>query len=744
MSFLRAPIAGQTFLPCPTTASNGTATPPTARGIDLNDALAWREINVADYFDPNSGNDVLLQEVLDYAGALAMAFKNSSFDDIHQRMRVRVTYPRGLCTVQNQVVVPEMVDLNCIGTIIRGNTGNLSNLYLPAIVFVPHSHCAALDLDCNPDGTNLGSGVVFGKTWSMGSVALSSAGTGYSVGDVITLANVSRNPYYGAQVTVASIGTGGTIATFTLTSGGQYSVRPALQPTTFAQASTTGTGTGAVFTPAWASDWAPANGYTDYAYQAGELLVVNWLVGNVTVTGIGIGNDPLYGPMFGVMMNMQNADIGSIQTVGGYKGIIHRGADIRAGSLNSVGADFGLVSAGCSCLTCDNVVMDSSKQAFIQVYHTQGLRLSGRMFWQDSNDIYGSPCNSGYAIIVGQNDTALTDDLYLDFSLENAGKVGGATALYLDYAQNAKITLKAGNAGYTKTLSSFATFGTHNSASVMLEGSIDGITGSLFTGAAPGAVRVFDVAADGMAGPMGTYDLVIPTTPTATTGQNKAGPGSVCRVTGSGLLYTNTGSAATPNWVVAGSGKPSVLAVRTGRFYTTDGAFMGTAGGFSSSASNVALTAVPVFIPNAMPPVYLAFEITTASTAAFNAYMGIYSDLSGQPASLLMSTGLVSVPANATGAQVAAVVSPTLLQPGWYWLVLESSYVTPVATFRAIQNGGQAMSYLGFALTTGAASNPVSGVSWGGQTFGPLPTTFSAQYQGYNAGFGTPAVWVGF
>ena len=78
---------------------------------------------------------------------------------------------------------------------------------------------------------------------------VSAPGTGYIVGDVITLVGTGGSTVGTAQVTVASL-SGSGVATFTIAASGSFPTKP----TTFAQSSTTGSGSGFVISsPTWGS-----------------------------------------------------------------------------------------------------------------------------------------------------------------------------------------------------------------------------------------------------------------------------------------------------------------------------------------------------------------------------------------------------------------------------------------------------------------------------------------------------------
>jgi hypothetical protein len=532
-------VSSETWTQLTTYASSGPAAPPPTQPINLNDSRALAELNFADFHDPADESDcsAMLQAFLDYAGTLALALKSSTnLDDQNLRSVVRVTLPRGNIAVANQIVVPEWVDLHMLGTLVRINGGSLTeNRYLPVIVYVPNSMASRVNVYCNPDGVNMGSGVCIGKTWSVVSLTLATAGTGYQVGDVIYLTQPSEPRYSPAIVTVESIGPGGSIATFTLTDGGRYSRRPPtgpgvsaaaihavapdvtalVQPDVLAQVSTrhaeggAGAGTGATFTPDWGPDFLPGDLAAGvYNYQAG-LGWGNMLIGNVTVMGCGTDFSPDYGGMFAVMLNTFAADVDTIMAGGGYYGIIAKCVDTRANSLNPVSSMVGMIVVGGS-FECPNVVVDTAFLTSIQIYSTcRTVLLRGTLIWPEENYDLGpgiGPHNSGYAIIVGTDGGDIADDIRLDFSMSNCGSAtlnggAGGGALFLSNVQNSHFNIETSNRlaaiGGTHKLALHTGYGPNvDASSVLVSGTFDGTAGPVVM---PGATvgRYLDVTSGG-------------------------------------------------------------------------------------------------------------------------------------------------------------------------------------------------------------------------------------------------------
>lgn len=82
------------------------------------------------------------------------------------------------------------------------------------------------------------------------------------------------------------------------------------------------------------------------------------------------------------------------------------------------------------------------------------------------------------------------------------------------------------------------------------------------------------------------------------------------------------------------------------------------------------LVAYPLFIARAVSITKLGFQVTTLASG--NARVGLYNDVNGQPGTLVVESGALSV--STTGVKEATVAS-TPLVPGLYWI----AFVTDVA-----------------------------------------------------------------
>ena len=481
-------VSAETWTQLATVGSAGTAAPPPTRSLNLNDKLALAELNFGDFQDPDyrGESSAMLQAFLDYAGNYALALKERALDDQNVRSYVRAKIPRGYVSVSHQIVVPEWVDLDMEGTLIRMSGGPLeANAFLPMIVYTANSSASRVNLYCVFDDApekGTGAGVCFGKSWTVASVSLASAGNGYEVGDIIYLPQPSYYPYQPAVVRVDAVDISGSITSFTLTESGHYSCRPPdgptvsasaiagvapnvtalVQPDVFVQDSTThadgspGDGLGASFTPTWVSDFGGSDAdFGVWNYNAGDALGSDMVIGQVRVNGVGIEFDSIYGGKFGVLLNTINGVIDSITVNGGYYGILSTAGDIRANSLNPVNSMIGLMFGAGSSFECPNVVVDTPFGAAIQIdAGCVDIKLKGICFFPEGNNSNNDgigPTNTGYAVIIGQKGVAdFANHIHLDLALDNCGSAtqndgAGAGALFLANIRNSHLRIDTSN-----------------------------------------------------------------------------------------------------------------------------------------------------------------------------------------------------------------------------------------------------------------------------------------------------------
>lgn len=163
------------------------------------------------------------------------------------------------------------------GTLTAGSTDAASAIAtslkcVTATVATPGTGVAVSDTFTLSGGTLMGASPYDGATLTAGvatlltvatvrlvGLAKNAAGSGYAAGDTITLSGGTAGT--AAVVTVLTV-SAGAIATFSITTAGSYTVTAS----SFTQASTTGSGTGATFnTPVWGANTftiTTAGGYT--------------------------------------------------------------------------------------------------------------------------------------------------------------------------------------------------------------------------------------------------------------------------------------------------------------------------------------------------------------------------------------------------------------------------------------------------------------------------------------------------
>jgi hypothetical protein len=453
----------------------------------------------------------------------------------------------------------------------------------PTVVLVPNAHILDnLDIYANSNGGDRGSGLAVGKNWYASSLTVVVAGSGYLVNDVITFPQVSKSPYFPIRVVVTSInGSGGiTGVTFSGGSVGAYALPPILQQVQWTAANgftgsiasgsigqvfdpantgyyitTGGTGTGAEFTVTWDVDFAGSG----QSYSGGLGLQADTIIENVSVTGLGTTKDATYGPIFGTIWFGLNYDVGMIETSAGYYGSFLAGvADFHGGTIIAVNATNTAIKIAQGGSISFKAIVDSPVNI--------GLAIDGAAQVNIVNGSYGIQFNqpgiTGPAYVAIGHDTNVSgatskcSAINVNMTLQNAGSSGNTPAVYLDYMDSAsKIDLVVANVLSTNSAvtypnSYFAQFGSHLSSNFTLTGSIDNITGSIFSGTVPVAgISVWDGIAGGLAGPGGAYRIYAAGAPTnGTTGANKAAIGSLYTDLTAGNLYRNTGTQASPTW----------------------------------------------------------------------------------------------------------------------------------------------------------------------------------------------------
>ena len=441
----------------------------------------------------------------------------------------------------------------------------------PTLLVGSQAHAETINLYCNPDGTHIGSGWIAGKNWTAASCAIGAAGTGYAVNDYLYATCPLMAPYSGFNCRVTSVGSGGSVTGVTLTNGGAYDLPPVLQAQQWTAANgyanvfdgsghfntyTGGSGTGATLIPTWQADFIGGN------YDGGAGLIGDCIIGHVNVQNVGRQLDSTYGPCFGSMFWGLNFVVDEIESGGGYNGVwCFFASDLRFNKFNPVNAVNNLVVFGGNsvmgnlvidtCFGGSYLTMDNTTTFNINVSTVNGGSGCGAYPFK-----FGANSSSGGQVIGGQIRA-------VGF---NCGTTSGVPAFYMDYCNDFLLDLDVCNRYYDGSTSpylctSMGTFGTHNGTGIEIRGSFNSPasgsnTVALFNGTVPNiGIHVWDGTIGGFAGPNGIYTFAISGAPASTFGQNKAGAGSLYMDISAGTLYSNKGSAATPNWtIIGGSG----------------------------------------------------------------------------------------------------------------------------------------------------------------------------------------------
>lgn len=397
--------------------------------------------------------------------------------------------------------------VNSIFTTYNGDTATKSftNLCLPTLIFVPHSHnLSIVQPYCNSTGTDRGSGIFAGKNWLPSTATKVSGGTGYTVNDVLTMAQPSAASYVAPQITVNSVDGSGVILTFTLTRFGSYALPPVLQNLQWTVANgftgsiaagnkgkvftadgsgvfvtSGGTGTGATFSIGWTADFV-LNG-TDYQY--GAFIESNMYLGDVAVaqSTTSATVDPTFGHTFCLGIGGLQYVMREVTTGFGQYGVWFSGCtDCFWQNLNPVDAVTTAIRIGSGGGSLRGLVtIDTPAGSAIWQDIADNVNLWGDVFSASTSDLTGS----GGAIVLGGNGggvATLNSNVNYDLSFYGIGKAAGFPAMSIANTIDSNFRFKIANkgkAGTAKTplTTSFAAFGS-NVTNCTISGSIEGAT----------------------------------------------------------------------------------------------------------------------------------------------------------------------------------------------------------------------------------------------------------------------------
>jgi hypothetical protein len=428
-------------------AGNVPTSPTTLSGATLGDLFRLNgHYNFGWIWAPSTNYDCWpqLQNYLLYAQLMFLAQAGSSFSNVAERQFVDVHLPAGKYYISQPLIIPEYVRFGGPGVLVPApyvgaqsggslvngifysnvSTGLPGNM-MPLVVVCPRAHLSDLNINCrggNGSSWFATSGVVFGKNWQpYGGVSLTigNAGTGYAVGDQVTLAQPSLAPFSPTVCTVTAIsGGGGTgpIAAAVVNSliRGDFALPPAAvlyngaadlqqQQWTAANGFSVfdpsnpgcfltsnyggGSGSGATLgipSSAWVPDFTAGGN----AYQTGAALTNGSQAGRIQITGsVPINYDVggQYGPSFNVQWSGLEGEIDSIQGLGGRVGLWgYSGQDLRIGRMNFVDASTFAWLRYCGSIECPNCVCDTCGQLLV-IDQSHGIIFRGRAFYEEGN-----------------------------------------------------------------------------------------------------------------------------------------------------------------------------------------------------------------------------------------------------------------------------------------------------------------------------------------------------------------------
>lgn len=543
-----------------------------------------------------------IQNFLLYCQLQALQLKSTSLDDQAQRTSVTAYLPRGRYTITSPIIVPEYVNLHCDGLFVRtAQSGTITNFYTgdttskalinrvqPALMIVPRGHCSKVNIYCNSNGSDGGSGRLVGKNWTMYTPTLISGGSGYTVNDIITFANPSLSPYIAAQITVNSVNGSGAILTYTLTQAGAYSLPPVLQAQQWTSANgftvfdsngrfliSGGSGSGASFTANWVSDWGtttPNTGGSTYYAGAGG-IITDTILGNCLISQSVRYTDGTYGGTFADYFHSLNHVVEEIGTGSGAKGInFVNASDIRADKINPVNAGLAMLMLSSASIECKNVVIDTpiGNNTPLSIDNCTTINLAGNIFKRNINNL-GSTAPATISLGLFSTGGQINTDICLDFKIRGGGAGGsssfissiGTPALYIANTASFNINVDVSNidstwSGQFPVNTSIVSFGA-NINEGKITGKINHAFGQLYSGTLPPSVAldIFDAEVPLVAGTVtatitGTAtnnDVITLTFTNATFNNTYTFPRNVSYTVTTGLTTTQiaTGIAAAIN-----------------------------------------------------------------------------------------------------------------------------------------------------------------------------------------------------
>lgn len=423
-----------------------------------------------------------------------------------------ILIPPGVCTDFKTKFVRNGNTAGAVTPYYNGDpmSQDLANPYQFAVMMTPGSqNLGIIDVIQNTIGTDAGSGIVTGRTWAISALAIANGGTGFVGGETCTTRNGDVNPYVGASFTVTHATSGAADAiSFTAArwtpAAGVYPFPLLMQQQLWTAANgwtgarqifdgsgnyltNCSSGTGLTVTATPQADWS--GGLTYYqGWYDNYSPMYSWL-GTLKATQGRDKTDPTYGSTMGILISSFDQHAKSLYSQGNHNGLTVIGTDFWAPDVNSVSDGIGLYVRSGGNINLPNVVLGNDTIKYLDIDDNLNTYIRASM----STDTQTTPTAGPYAVGLGQNSIQQSQEnsgLNLDLNFTNAGSAGGIPAIACAYTVNSNIRVNIGNIRhnnlvYAGPISSVVNFGTDCQGSNKFSGSIDNVTGPLYTGTPP-------------------------------------------------------------------------------------------------------------------------------------------------------------------------------------------------------------------------------------------------------------------
>ena len=474
-------------------------------------------------------------------------------------------------------------------------------------------------------GTDAGSGFVSDVMWQVGGVTIQNTGSGIPGssatcivrnGDTISTASAAS-----FNISVSGGAATGITSTFTrYTNGGIYMLPPWAQrrqytvangwgavgadtrhPQVFVdetnyyyKTTCSGVDYGLTVSVKWQPEWCKTgvaadnesvacttrtdgpNGTNSFFPYFGSGAANAGFLNNIYVAQSGQACDADYGCTFSGMTGAFEETANYVQTHKSVYGMLLSGSDYFLNHFNDVGSTVPLKMRGGGGLHVGYARIDTptddvgNDPRFIEQDRCIGCRIADGTGFFNGN---AAPDATGAMVRVGfdqaSDATHLNRAATINLQMfSDSSTTGNMTGFYGAYSTASRYNFDISNSTasdgtVTHSFNKFAEFGTNFKDSNVLTGSINKVTGNLFTGTVPYAgMHIWDGEAKGWVGPGGHYTLYAASAPVSgTTADNKAIKGSLAIDTNAGELYINEGTTADSVWTkfAKGSGSSKIV-----------------------------------------------------------------------------------------------------------------------------------------------------------------------------------------